>query len=185
MRVESSLRATRVKRATPIVPATRSGSCTINAMYPGTTMPPAARPSVSENMRLMTRPRPMASSTMAHRRLVEMEHDLLAEPYDVADAEHDAAVVQERHNPLEDVLHVESSEIAQSVGGESFRHDLAGHQPGSLPGQDHVIGLKATGHELRDLRGAMEPVAPAVGEHDGPASGSGAEAEPIPDQDGR
>src|SRR5262245_28235871 len=185
MRVESSLSATRVRRAMTIVPATRSGSCTISAMYPGTTMPPAARPRVSENMRLITRPRPMASSTMTHRRLVEVEDDLLAETHDVADAEHDTAVVRKLDNLLEDLLPGELPEIAQAMGREPLREHLPGDQPGSFSCEDDVIGLQALRHQLRDLGGAMEPVAPAVGEHQRPASITGSEAEPLPDQDRR
>ncbi len=45
---------------TNTVPAIRSGWWIIRAMYPGTTIPPAATAKVSEKIRLITKPMPTA-----------------------------------------------------------------------------------------------------------------------------
>src|SRR5947209_14167151 len=100
----------------------RIGSWIMSARYPGTTMPPAARPSVSEKIRLIVRPSPMASSTMAHRPIAEVEHDFLAQPDDVADPDHDAPVLDEVEHALVDALRIHAAEIANAL----WRKSVAG-----------------------------------------------------------
>src|SRR6267378_6209925 len=98
-------------------------------------MPPAASPSVSEKMRLTTSPKPIACSTISDRPVLEMEHDLLAEPDDIPDAYDDTATLDQVENALVDLLGVEPAEVAQTLSIEAVRQGLEGYQRGPLAGE--------------------------------------------------
>src|SRR5437867_3325529 len=108
-------------RLTTMVPRSRSGSCTMSATYPGTTIPPAARPRVSEKIRLITRPRPIACSTTSIRPVPEVEHDFLSEPYDIPDSDDHGATLHEVQHALEDALGAKTPEVTQPAPVEAVR----------------------------------------------------------------
>src|SRR5438552_12396139 len=95
-------------------------------------MPPAASPSVSEKIRLMTRPRPMACSTMVCRPIAEMKHDLLPQPHDVADSDNHSAIFHQVEQPFVDLLRGLVPEVAHAFARISALHRLERHQLGSL-----------------------------------------------------
>src|SRR2546427_6024814 len=103
-------------------------------------MPPAASPRVSENSRLMTSPSPIASSTTPHRPIAEVEHDLLPQSHDVADADHDRILLHEIEHLLVDPFRVEPPQVAEALRIQSVAHGLERHQVRALAGEHHVIG---------------------------------------------
>src|SRR5882672_10495886 len=157
----------------------------MSATYPGTTMPPAARPNVSEKMRLTTNPSPIACSTIGNRPVLEMEHDLLAEPDNVADSHDDTAILHEVEHALVDLFGGEPAEVAQFLAVETMGHGLKRHQGGPLTRENHMIGRQVVSDQLRDLAGPLQTVGAAVRQHDASnARLRAVESEPPPDQAG-
>src|SRR6266850_6451490 len=105
-------------------------------------MPPAARPSVSEKIRLIARPRPMASSTMPDRPIAEVEHDLLAQAHDVADPDDHPPVLDQVEHALVDALGVEPTQVPHPLGVESMADGVERHQGGPFAGEDRIVRVE-------------------------------------------
>src|SRR2546427_268580 len=129
-------------------------------------MPPAARPSVSEKIRLIASPRPIASSTMTHRTVLEVEHDLLSQADDVADPHHHRTPDHQVENTLVHPLRIETAEIGESLARQPEAHGLECHELGAETGQHGMVRFEAGGDQLGDLTGALRAIVPAVGKHD-------------------
>src|SRR5262245_42326842 len=149
-------------------------------------MPPAARPSVSEKIRLTTSPSPIAASTMAHRPVLEVQHDLFPESDDVPDSDHDPASRHEVEDALVAALGVHAAQVVDAIARQATWRRAERDQLGAESRQHDLVRGQRAGDEFGDLSGALRSVVAAVREDDAPDIGLGAvEPEPVPDEEGR